>query len=269
MPRSTASSKISASPAGATSPHHWARAAQSWPSTTTRHSRHPTSSPAPPRGSTPPPGLGAIGFRILTADGVALDRTSWGYPKSLLPRAASRFAATTFVGCGHALARRCFDPLGGYDDSLFFAWEEYEFARRAIAAGWRIEHHGDLAVIHAVSPEARVTWVGGRWRHFVRNRLLIAHDWHGPVGMIPRAALYAARGLAAGRLAETLGAIAEARRIARSRPRRQADAAARRYIHARETAYRLPGPIRFSSADASAVATVPPMAAPPAPSGRS
>lgn len=168
------------------------------------------------------PGLAAIGFRILAADGVSLDATSWGYRKFLLPRAAQTFPAKTFVGCGHALSRRCFSALGGYDASLFFAWEEYEFACRALDAGWRIEHHGDLAVIHAVSPEARVEWRGERWRYFVRNRLSIAHDRHGPLGMIPRACLYLARGSRTGRTAATFAAIAEAMRLARTRPRRRA-----------------------------------------------
>lgn len=186
------------------------------------------------------PDLAAIGFRILAADGMALDLTSWGYPKSLLAHAARHFTTTIFVGCGHALSRRCFDALGGYDATLFFAWEECEFARRAINAGWRIEHQGDLAVIHAISPEARVAWGGERWRYFVRNRLLIAHDWHGWPGMLPRAALYLLRGLRAGRPLATLAAMAEAIRLARTRPRRAASAAALLYLHTHETAHRFP-----------------------------
>lgn len=185
------------------------------------------------------PDLAAIGFRILAADGISLDATSWGYPKSLLPRAAETFAAAAFVGCGHALARRCFEALGGYDAALFFAWEEYEFARRTIDAGWRIEYRGDLAVIHAVSPEARIAWNSGRWRYFVRNRLLIAHDWHGKPGMLPRALLYLLRGARAGRLRETAAAIAEAMVLVRDRQRRRARRAARLYLRHHETAHRL------------------------------
>jgi GT2 family glycosyltransferase len=186
------------------------------------------------------PDLGAIGFRILAANGAGLDPTSWGYPKSLLAAAARRFTTTVFVGCGHALSRNCFDSLGGYDASLFFAWEEYEFARRAIAAGWHIEHHGDLAVTHAVSPEARVTWHGNRWHYVVRNRLLIAHDWHGTTGMLPRAALYLTRGLLAGRLGITIHAIHEALTLATTRPRQTPNPTSRHYILTHETTHRLP-----------------------------
>ncbi|MGC9270445.1 glycosyltransferase family 2 protein [Acidiphilium sp.] len=218
------------------------------------------------------PDLGVIGFRILAADGTALDATSWGYPKSLLAAAARRFTTTTFVGCGHALSRACFDGLGGYDASLFFAWEEYEFARRAIAAGWHIEHHGDLAVTHAVAAEARVAWQGERWRYFVRNRLMIAHDWHGYAGMLPRGLIYFARGVLAGRAGATIAATIEAVRIAAGRPRRRAGVISRGYIMAHETAHRLMG--RTDAAisadtDASAPARLAPRVGPPVPSGRS
>lgn len=210
--------------------------------------------------------LGAIGFRILAADGARLDRTSWGYPARLARHAARHFTATTFVGCGHALSRACFEQLGGYDATLFFAWEEYEFARRAIAAGWRIEHHGDLAVIHAVSPEARMGWSAGRWRHFVRNRLIIAHDWDGPAGFALRAGVYLARGAMTSRLGETVAAIAEARALARTRPRQDNTAATRRYVFRHETRHRLPGVARLigAGAGASAAASPAPMAAHPA-----
>lgn len=185
------------------------------------------------------PALGVIGFRILAGDGVALDATSWGYPRSLQARAAERFSATTFVGCGFAMARRCFDALGGFDATLFFTWEEYEFSRRAIEAGWLIAYHGDLSVCHAVAAEARVAWRGDRWGYFVRNRLVIAHDWHGWLGMGPFLLLYGWRGVRMGQAAATLRAVRAAWRMARARPVRRAGSASRRYIWAHETRLRL------------------------------
>ena len=185
------------------------------------------------------PALAAIGFRILARDAEALDRTSWAYPKPLLPHAEGQFAATTFVGCGHALSRRCFEALGGYDSSLFFTWEEYEFARRAIDAGWRIEHHGDLAVIHAVTAEARVAWSGARWRYFVRNRVLIALDWDDRREALLRSLVYLLRGAAAGRAAATIAALAEARRLARTRPQRRPGPGLRAALWRDETRHRL------------------------------
>ncbi len=185
--------------------------------------------------------LGVIGFRILSANGFSLDETSWGYPRALLPRAAERFATTTFVGCGHAISRACWNRLGGYDASLFFTWEEYEFSLRAIAAGWRIEHHGDLSIVHAVAPEARVVWKDARWRRYVRNRLLICHDWHGVAGMMPRMAIYLALGLRSGWLRETLRGIADAWAESKTRPRRIMPSEMRAYTWAHETRARVIG----------------------------
>jgi hypothetical protein len=33
----------------------------------------------------------------------------------------------TFVGAGHAIQRVAWEQASGYDDSLFFCWEEYDF----------------------------------------------------------------------------------------------------------------------------------------------
>ncbi len=81
------------------------------------------------------PDIGAIGFRILDHATGADDRSSWGYPLALLPRAAEAFDTVTFVGAGHAIRRTAWQEAGGYDQSLFFCWEEYDFCLRAIECG--------------------------------------------------------------------------------------------------------------------------------------
>ncbi|MDE2389967.1 MAG: glycosyltransferase [Rhodospirillales bacterium] len=123
------------------------------------------------------PELGAIGFGILAADGQGPDLTSWGYPKALLPRHRGRFAATTFVGAGHAIRRAAWQAVGGYDESFFFTWEEYDFCLAAIARGWRVFYEGRLAVIHTPAAEGRFRWQEARMTHFIRNRLVIARKW--------------------------------------------------------------------------------------------
>jgi GT2 family glycosyltransferase len=122
--------------------------------------------------------LAALGFRILARDGTRDDPLSWGYPKTLLPRAGEQFATATFVGAGHAIRRSAWDAVGGYDEALFFCWEEMDFAWRAIRQGYRIAYRGDIAVRHMVAPDRRVRWDGGRWFYFVRNRLYLARK-HG------------------------------------------------------------------------------------------
>jgi GT2 family glycosyltransferase len=123
------------------------------------------------------PDVAAIGFNILAADGKHPDITSWGYPKAMLPRFKENFDTTTFVGAGHAIRRCAWVAAGGYDPSLFFTWEEYDFCLKAIALNWRITYAGSLGVIHKVAPEARVAWSDKRMGYFVRNRLLIGRKW--------------------------------------------------------------------------------------------
>jgi len=123
------------------------------------------------------PDLAAIGFNILAADGIQPDMTSWGYPRAMLSRFKENFDTTTFVGAGHAIRRSAWTALGGYDSSLFFTWEEYDFCLKAIASNWRITYAGSLKVIHKVSPEARMSWSSQRMLYFVRNRLIISRKW--------------------------------------------------------------------------------------------
>ncbi len=158
--------------------------------------------------------LGAIGFRILVDQTGADDLLSWGYPKTLLPRAGQIFEAATFVGAGHAIRRAAWEAVGGYDETLFFCWEELDFSLRAIARGWAVRYHGDIVVRHKVSPERRLDWSGGRWFHFVRNRLYVARKqgvcWP---RLLPRAAAYALKGARNGLTKETLRGIGAAARM--------------------------------------------------------
>ncbi len=124
------------------------------------------------------PTLGALAFKILAADGVHLDEFSWGYPAGLKKYFEAGFDTTTFVGAGHAIRRTTWSSVGGYDSDLFFTWEEYDFALRAIAAGWLIKYDGSLAVVHKMAVEARVQWSGERTRLFIRNRLVLARKWN-------------------------------------------------------------------------------------------
>jgi GT2 family glycosyltransferase len=158
--------------------------------------------------------LAAIGFRVLARDGRSDDPGGWGYPTSLLPRAAERFATVTFIGAGHIIRRAAWQDAGGYDARLFFTWEEYDFCLRAIARGWRIAYHGDLAVRHKVCPERRIAWSGRRWFFSVRNRLYIERKWGASwASLAPRCLGYLLRAALHGGLWQTLRAILAARRM--------------------------------------------------------
>jgi GT2 family glycosyltransferase len=192
------------------------------------------------------PDLAAIGCRILVHATGEDDLSSWGYPPALLPRAAESFDACTFVGAGHAIRRADFEAAGGYDDALFFCWEEFDFALRAIAMGRRIRYRGDIAVRHKVSPERRFAWSGTRWFHFVRNRLYIAMKFGAPAAsLLPRFLAYQVRGARNGVLAQGLRAGPAALAMARAfRPTPGTEAlyrlgpAARAYLARNDAAHR-------------------------------
>lgn len=185
------------------------------------------------------PDIAALAFRIVIfADG-SDDLSSWGYPQSLLARAGGAFDAATFVGAGHAIRRAAWDDAGGYDDALFFCWEEYDFSLRAIARGWRVRYQGDLVIRHKVSPERRFDWGGARWFYFVRNRLYIerkaGRTWP---ALAPRIGGYLLRGARNGVPAQTLRAIAAAWRMARHVPASPLPPRAHAYLAANDAAHR-------------------------------
>jgi len=190
------------------------------------------------------PDIAAIACRILVHATGAEDLSSWGYPLSLLPRAAESFDVSTFIGAGHALRRADFERAGGYDDALFFAWEEFDLALRAINLGQRIRYRGDIAVRHKVSGERRVGWSGTRWFHYVRNRIYIALKYGAsPAAVLPRFLAYQVKGARNGVLAQGLRAGPAALRLARAfRPAEPAlyrlGPAALAYLAAHDRAHR-------------------------------
>jgi GT2 family glycosyltransferase len=184
------------------------------------------------------PTLAAIGCRILLHSCDADDLSSWGYPASLLPRAGESFDTVTFVGAGHAIRRAAWD---GYDEVLFFCWEEFEFCLRAIERGWRIRYRGDIAVRHKVCPERRIAWSGTRWFHFVRNRLYIERKWGaGWLSLGPRFAFYLVKGMRNGLLSQTLGAWKAAVRLSAGSLAMRRSPAARDYLRLHDAAHRGP-----------------------------
>jgi GT2 family glycosyltransferase len=185
------------------------------------------------------PGLAALGFRIMNSDGSGEDDASWGYPEGLRGRAAERFPCATFVGAGHAIRRAAWDEVGGYDGSLFFTWEEFDFALRAIDRGWQLLHAGDIAVHHKLASESRVGWTGQRWFYFVRNRLYIARKWRiGQAALLARALAYGLKSMRLGLGGQGLRALAAAFRMPLPTPPRRMSEAGRAYVAAAHTAWR-------------------------------
>lgn len=119
------------------------------------------------------PELAAMGFKILNFTTKENDAISWGYPKSEENDWRSPFYTTRFIGAGHCIDRAAFEKVGGYDDRLFFYWEEFDLSCRLINLGRKIKYNPEIAIYHKVSPEKRVEWSNGRYFFYARNRLYI------------------------------------------------------------------------------------------------
>lgn len=185
------------------------------------------------------PALAAVGCRIVMHANDADDLSSWGYPSGLLPHAGDSFDAVTFVGAGHAIRRSAWDACGGYDDALFFCWEEFDFCLRAIQQGWRVRYCGDLVVRHKVSPERRFEWSGSRWYHFVRNRLYIGRKWsNGWLPLLPRLLFYLLKGGCRHQFVQTLLAFAAAIQMSASTVPQHLSPQAQTYLRINDIAYR-------------------------------
>ncbi len=180
--------------------------------------------------------LGIIACRIVVYATGADDLSSWGYPAPLRSRAGEIFESATFVGAGHAIRRAAWDAAGGYDAALFFCWEEFDLARRAIIAGWRVRYRGDLVIRHKGSGERRVAWSDARWFQHVRNRLYLGRKYGDSwPALAPRMAAYLAKGARNGLLSQTLAAIAAAVRMPHAGPPHRLPPAARAYLLATDT----------------------------------
>jgi len=155
--------------------------------------------------------LAAVAFRILNYFTKDIDWTSWGYPRVLRPLANEEFVTTAFVGAGHCIRREAFEIAGGYDDELFFSYEETDLSYRMLNAGYRIKYCADLYVLHKVSPEARVKWDQGRYYYMIRNTTYISYKTGKPLyRIVGSAALMMLQGLRNGIFLQCAKAIFDA-----------------------------------------------------------
>ncbi|MBS0419372.1 MAG: glycosyltransferase [Proteobacteria bacterium] len=182
------------------------------------------------------PDLCAIGFHIKNFFTGGNDDTSWDYAGRSSPD--SRFAATRFIGAGHAIRRAAFQAVGGYDERLFFCGEELDLSYRMLNLGMRIDYCPDVAVLHKVSPQHRVFWDRGRFYYTARNALYSLYKFGAPRSRLLLAALSfllkGARNGIAGQAVRAIGAsIRLSREFARSPQNEQhyrLSAATREYI---------------------------------------
>jgi GT2 family glycosyltransferase len=188
------------------------------------------------------PRLGAIGFRVLNHFTGEDDWGAWVYPRALKLRSGDRFLTTRFVGAGHGIRRSALERTRGYDERLFFYWEELDLAYQIIAAGYTLVYDPEIVVRHKVSPESRTNWDDGRFYFLVRNALYLRGKYGGgALELLSMALGYQVKGWFNGWFGQPFRGAVDALRMYRSLPRAERlrlGAEARAYIHAHDRAHR-------------------------------
>jgi len=165
------------------------------------------------------PGLGALGFRILVASTGEDDRLSWVYPRQLWQRRDEAFPAARFCGAGHALRREAWARTRGYDERLFFYWEELDLSCQLLDLGYTIAYDPRVRVLHKIAPQGRRHWGEDRFYYLVRNALYL--DWRYRRSLSRLLALgsgYLLKGAFNGAVGQALRALRDLPAMARSAP---------------------------------------------------
>jgi GT2 family glycosyltransferase len=151
------------------------------------------------------PSAGVVGFRLRNRDGS--DQASSGPFPTLMRTVAGLFLPRSRRKCTHRpeptrqpvdwvtggclLVRRdCFRQLGGLDESFFLYYEDVDFCRRAVEAGWgvwfdpslEVTHHWPLharrvpAPLRLMTRHALLTYARKHWAGW-RSRVMSAVVW--------------------------------------------------------------------------------------------
>jgi GT2 family glycosyltransferase len=119
--------------------------------------------------------LAVCSARIINAYTLEDDYAYWAFPRRLFQQRTELFPATRFIGCGHVIRRRALDATDGYDDALFFYWEELDLAYQFVRLGYRVMYTPQLEVLHYSDLSASQRWQQDRFLYLVRNMLYV--DW--------------------------------------------------------------------------------------------
>ena len=151
---------------------------------------------------------------------------------------AIRSTPSTFVGAGHAIRRSAWDACGGYDEALFFCWEEFDFCLRAIerAGASAIAATSSSATRSAPSSASPGAADAGSFRPQPPvYRPQVEHSW---LSLMPRYLGYLLKGASNGVLLQTLQALPAAMHLAASNANALPDRRGTRLFRANDTTHR-------------------------------
>ena len=155
------------------------------------------------------------------------------------------FLTTRIVGGGSICRRDVLEGAGGFDENLFFGWEDVELGYRIINLGYTICYNPSITIIHKSSLEKRQYWSDQRYYHYVKGRLYLEQKYNNFGGkLLMMAAGYLIKGMVNRHLVQACHAIHDtALMYWRSRStledsRVRLTEVAKNYIREHETRYR-------------------------------
>ena len=188
------------------------------------------------------PNLAVIGFLINKFNDRSLDTNSWAYPRLLIEKRFNEFKTTRFCGAGHAIRRSALGSTLGYDEKLFFYWEELDLAYQLINNGHEIIFFPQIEVLHKISDEMRTFWKNDRYYYLVRNALYLEWKYYRHFSrFVIRAIGYLIKGVINGVLLQSLRALFDTRRLISQIPKHYDSSLtleAKKYIYRYDEIYR-------------------------------
>ncbi len=187
------------------------------------------------------PSLAVLTTRLINSFTGKDDYAYWAFARQLLERREETFFVTRFVGAGHIIRRTCLDEVEGYDERLFFYWEELDLAYQFINQGYRIIYAGSVRILHKHDSHqpAWLKWEGERYYYYVRNALILDYKFYcSRLRLIPLAIGYTIKGVKNHVLNHALRGVFDAVGMARQTTCNRLSQAAREYIQAHDVVHR-------------------------------
>lgn len=109
-------------------------------------------------------------FKIIDIENNLAD---WPHPRAMKNKSNLSWNCLNYVGCGHAIRKKAYMKIGGYNITSHFYAEELELTYKMFNFfGSKMGiYRGDIEVIHLASSKQRIYWSGERIFYRVKNRM--------------------------------------------------------------------------------------------------